>query len=173
LRSRPVLRATAEAFAELRREGHDCLFMVIGSGRGESFLRREVARLGLRREVTFADEQFSSQLGKIIMAADVFVSPDPPEGIDLGSLMAMASGVPVVAGRGEDGFVVPGRTAILCDPTSARQLAAAIMGLLDDHASARALAESALEYCRDEHSPSAMVGQVARIYRQAASGHAG
>jgi glycosyltransferase involved in cell wall biosynthesis len=129
--------------------------------------------LGLQGDLTLADEQTSSQLVKIVMAADVFVSPAPGTRTDLGSLMAMASGVPVVAGRETDDFLIRDKTARICDPTSREQLAGAIKGMLDDHVAARSLAEKALGYCRDEHRPSTMVEQVASVYRQVADGHDG
>jgi len=162
-----TLAALAACFAQLRQRGYDCVFMVIGSGRMETRLREEVAKLGLQQHVTFADQPTSSQLAGIMKAADIFISFDPGRQIDLASLTAMASGVPALAARDREDFIIDGKTAIVFDPSSASQLTDKVAGLLDDHASARALAESALEYVRRMHSPASMAAAVARTYRQA------
>ena len=166
LRRWKVLLALAGAFGELKKRGYDCVFMIIGSGGQERRLRKLADQAGLQRDLTFADKQSGVQLGKIIMAADIFVSPDPGPGIDLGGLMAMASGVPLLAGRDTEDFITDGQTALVFDPTSGRDLTDKLSGLLDDRAAARALAENALEHCREQHRPSAMVSTVAGLYRQ-------
>ena len=165
-----ALAALAGCFAQLRQRGHDCVFMVIGSGRMESRFRGEVVKLGLQQQVTFADQPTSSQLAGIMKAADVFISFDPGQQIDLASLIAMASGVPALAPRDREDFIIDGKTAVVFASSSASELTDKVARLLDDHAAARALAENALEYVRRTHSPAGMAAAVARTYRQAIEG---
>ena len=103
-------------------------------------------------------------------AADVFISFDPGQQIDLASLIAMASGVPALAARDREDFIIDGKTAVVFASSSASELTDKVARLLDDHAAARALAEHALEYVRRTHSPAGMAAAVARTYRQAIEG---
>lgn len=164
----PVLTAVCEAFAKLKADGYDCIFVIIASGRLAGRLRRHVRQAGLEHDLTLADHHSSEQLGKVIMAGDLFVSPDAGPQIDFGSMMAMASGVPVLAGhvgRDMDDFIIDGETAEVFDPAASGALAGKLAGMLDDHAAARSLADKALDHIRRNYSPTAMVSAVSNIYR--------
>ena len=161
------MAALTSAFAELRKRNYDCVFALIGLGNQERRLRRYVRKLGLERYVTFADRESSSHLADIMSAADIYISPDADANIDLGSLIAMAAGVPVFAGRDKEDFIVDDLTALTFNPLSARQLADKIALLLDDHSKARSLAEAALTYTREHHSPAKMVSNTVEVYRRA------
>lgn len=164
------LSTAAATFAELKRCGYDCVYTIVGAGPLERRIRRHVIKLAMQHEVIFAEPQTSSQLAEIIKAADVYISLNPGKDIDFGSLLAMAGGVPVLAGRDQEDFIIDGRTAAVFNPASSGELVEKLAALMDNRAAARDLAEGALEYLRRHHSPSDMVAAAARIYRQSVSG---
>jgi len=161
--------AVLRSFAELRGRGFDCVFFLMGDGRAERLLRARSEKLGLRHDLTFVDWQSPSQLSGIFKAADIYVSPAPSRQVDIYSLLAMAAGVPVLAATSvASDFIIEGKTALLFTTGDSEELTAKLVGLLDNHPAAGALAESALEHLRVRHSPAGMVTALAEIYRQAA-----
>lgn len=161
--------AVLQAFATLQQGGYDCSFFIIGSGSGERKLRARVEQLKLQDDVTFTPRQPSVQLAGIFKAADIYISPAQSNCIDVESLLAMASGVPVLATADKaSDFLVDGQTAMMYREGDAGALTARLTGLLDDKPSATALAEAALSYVRENHSSSRMMQATLDIYRQCA-----
>jgi len=166
--------AVLEAFAELRARKYDCVFFIIGAGRAERRLRMRAEQLNIRQELTFAGRQPASQLPGIFKAADIYVSPTPTRRFDVVSLLAMASGVPVLAAAGAVGdFLIDGRTAIMFDRGDSAALTMKLIALLDDRAAGQDLAENAMGQLRAGYSPAGMVSAVARIYRRVVAGQPG
>lgn len=160
------LAAVMEAFARLRQERADCAFFMVGAGRAEPALRRLARRLGLMTDLTFVDRQDYEQLCEILRAADVFVWPAPSGRVDVEPLLAMAAGVPVLAGgAGADDFIDPGVTAELFSPLDAADLARKLSLLLRERARTRSLAEGALAHVRQHHSATRMTAACAGVYR--------
>jgi len=158
-----------DSFAELKRRGSECAFVVIGAGAMERALRKRTASLGLQHEVTFAGDQTSSQFSDIMKAADLYISPGAPGMLDFWVLLAMAGGVPVLTGSDKEDFILDGRTALVFKPSSRKDLTAKLISLLEDRAAARELGEGALGHLREHHSPAGMVARVKEIYRHVAS----
>jgi glycosyltransferase involved in cell wall biosynthesis len=163
----PAFAAVLRALADLRGRGYECLLFVIGEGKAERELRMLCDELNLRQDLTFVEHQCGKNLVDIFKAADIYVAPSPVAGVDMGTLLAMAGGVPVLAARGgSSDFIIDGQTAGTFRSADAHDLADKLAHFLDDHAAARALAESALGYLRENHSAAKMVAAIAQIYRQ-------
>lgn len=163
-----AFQAVLQSFADLQACGHDCALFVLGEGRAERLLRAQADRLGLRAILTFIGPQRLEQMLEIYKAADVYVAPVPSESVDMQALMAMAAGVPVLAAAGgADDFTIDGRTAQVFPVGDSLCLTTELVALLEDRASARAMAERALEYVRKLHSPAGAATAVAGIYRRA------
>ncbi|MBI5722337.1 MAG: glycosyltransferase family 4 protein [Planctomycetes bacterium] len=160
-------QALLQAFDELRQKSFDCMFFIMGRGRCESRLRKMAVDIGLNEDVSFIEDRPLWELPTVIRACDIYVSPGSIRRVDVWSLVAMSCGVPVVAVGGRAGdHLIDCQTATLVRPYNAPNLAAAVQALLDDKALARAQAERALDYLRQNHSAAGMVAQVAEIYRQ-------
>jgi len=157
-------------FAELVARKYDCVFFLLGGGRAERHLRRRAAQLRLHRHLTFAGRRPMQELTGIFKAADVYIAPTTQKDVDIPSLLAMAAGVPVLAAAGQEAsdFLQDGQTAMFFSPGDSAELTVKLTSLLDDTASARALAESAIEYVRANHSPAVNVTAIAHFCRQAA-----
>ena len=160
--------AVLRSFAELALRKFDCVFFILGSGPAERRLRRRAEELKLSEHLTFADCHPLGQLTGIFKAADVYVSPVVQTAVDVRSLLAIAAGVPVLAaaGEGANDFLRDGQTAISFAPGDAAELTVKLAAMLDDYASARSLAESAIQYIHENHSPAVHVVGLAHLYRQ-------
>jgi glycosyltransferase involved in cell wall biosynthesis len=160
--------AVLKAFRALRDRNYDCVFFLIGNGPAERALRKKAEDLHLLGELTFLDQMDTSQLAGIFKAADVYVSPRATGEIDFPSLLALAAGIPVLsaANRASD-FLQDGQTAVFFRPGDADDLTVKLARLLDNHETAKALASHAVALLEHQHSPAAMIGQLAGIYRRA------
>jgi glycosyltransferase involved in cell wall biosynthesis len=163
-----ALAAVLQCLAELASRQLDCVLFVVASGPVERRLRRRAARLGLGQRITFVDAMPTAQLARIFQDADVYITPAPQKSIDMHSLLAMAAGVPVLAAgpSGANDFLRDGQTVRGFACGDAAELTERLAGMLDDRAGARALAESALEYLREHHSPAGNVAALAGMYRE-------
>jgi glycosyltransferase involved in cell wall biosynthesis len=167
LRGGAGFEAVLKSFAALRDRKYDCVYFVMGSGPWEHRLRGLADELGLKGELTFVASQPADQLVGILKAADLYVSPAPLEELDVQALLAMGAGVPVVSvDSASSDFLKDGRTTLRYKRGDAGELMARLTALLDDHAAARGLAESALEYLGTHHALTDMVARTAEIYRR-------
>lgn len=168
--------AVLKCFAELNKRRpiadtthHPWAFFLIGNGKVEGLLRRQVEKLGLGPVLTFVEQQPPTQLAGIFKAADIYVSPAPSAHLDIQSLLAMAAGDPVLAARGGcSDFLINRETAMVFKPGDVAELTAKLLALLENRADARSLAENALAYLREHHSPAVMVNAMAEVYRHVA-----
>jgi glycosyltransferase involved in cell wall biosynthesis len=156
-------RVLIEALQELR-DRFPVVLLLIGSGREESALRKQVADLGLEREVRFLGTR--SDLGDLFSAMHLFVMPSLWEGLSLAMLSAMAAGLPVVAtdvggvsavlGCNERGWVVP------ADNVAA--LVEAVNYCHEHPQEAAARGEAGRQHVHDNYSDSAMVRRIEAVY---------
>jgi glycosyltransferase involved in cell wall biosynthesis len=105
----------------------------------EETLRRRAADLSVQEDVRFLDWIAEDELEGLYSAAAVFAFPSLMEGFGLPVLEAMARGVPVACSdRGSLAEVATG-AALVFDPSSESEIAAAIERLLTDRAEAERL----------------------------------
>ena len=136
-----------KAFRMLRKEGHECRLLVVGSGPQERELRRYVMTRGLQN-VEFLGRVSESEKTQLFRTADIFVSPATGrESFGIILLEAMAAGAPIVCSdiHGYKGVVQRDRQALLVPPGDRKALAAAISTLLDDPQLRARMAASGLE----------------------------
>ena len=159
--------AVLHAFASLQADKYDCAFFLMGDGRAEQRLRRLAASLKLLGNLTFVQDMPQAQVGAIFQAADLLIYPASAGWLEMKVLEAMAAGIPVLVGGPCVGdFVIDLETALSYHADSAVDLGLKLKLLLDEHATAIRLAETALAYLRENHSPARMVGAVAELYRE-------
>ncbi len=136
------------------RKGHDVLlhaveqlwrdrvplrWVICGEGALRERLQTQARAAGLAERVVFTG--FSSEVPRLLAAADVFVLPSRHEGLGMAAIEAMAAGLPVVASRvgGLPEVVVDGETGLLVPVGDAGALAAAIRRCAHDRDWAQAL----------------------------------
>lgn len=159
--------AVLRSFARLLQSPCDCELFIIGGGSGERALRDLTDKLGVRQRVTFSAPMPAAQLSGILKAADIFISPAPSDCIDVGSLLALASGVPVLStpDRASD-FLIDAQTARMFTEGDSAALSEHLLAMVREPASAVALVERALAHMKEHFSPTRMVSQLAEIYRR-------
>jgi glycosyltransferase involved in cell wall biosynthesis len=157
-----------KALHAVHETGQDLHMFVLSDGHAEASFRRQLDRFGLRSLVTFAGTMPDSEsLRNAMVASDLFLRPMAPDRFTAHALLAMATGLAVLAPAGTiDDYLIDGQTASLFQPR-VTDLAEKWLSLLRDHEQARKLARGAQEYARAYHKASFMVCAIAVLYRQA------
>ncbi len=156
-----------EAVAILKKRDHDVMLFVLGQGRREHALRREIHERRLSACVTLARP--AGDLSQAMHSADIFVQPRTDTAFTENSLQAMGAGMAVVTcPTPVFDFFRHGETAVVCDKPKAQSLAAAIEQLLTDRAFAQRIATAAMKYVREHHAMSRMAEGTANAYRKLA-----
>jgi len=128
-----VIRALPDVLVE----HPETIYIVIGDGDDRSRLEGLATEVGVRERVHFAGFVALGELPEHYRLADLFMMPSTGEGFGIAFLEAMASGVPVIGGKG-DGSVDPledGTLGTLIDPENENELKAAICAALKSPAS--------------------------------------
>jgi phosphatidyl-myo-inositol dimannoside synthase len=146
--------------------------LLVGGGPLEPALRRTIAARGLEGSVVLTGAVPAERLPAHYAAGDVFAMPCRTrragldvEGLGMVFLEAAACGRPVVAGTsgGAPEAVLDGRTGSVVDPRSEQAVAAAINGLLDDPAAARAMGEAGRRWVEQQWSWSTIAASFDRL----------
>jgi phosphatidylinositol alpha-1,6-mannosyltransferase len=146
-----------EALAHLAPAHPYLRYLVVGAGPERRNLETLARRHGVAERVIFAGSVPEEELPAHYHLASVFVMPSrhlgaeaSVEGLGLVYLEAMASGLPVVAGRsgGVPDIVHDGENGILVAPDSVTDLARALDTLLGDDVYARRLGDNGLAFVR-------------------------
>lgn len=114
----------------------------------EAELRDRARALGIDTDVRFLDWVAADELEGLWSVADAFVYPSLYEGFGLPVLEAMARGVPVACSNASSLPEVAGNAALLFDPHSEPEIAAALMRLLDDRGEALRLGAMGIEHAK-------------------------
>ena len=167
------------AAAELRDHGFDLEVRIAGTGVLGDQLEAEIARLGLRGQVTLIGPQTQDQIHELLSSADIFVAPcvvgsdGNADGMPTVLLEAMATGVPCIstAVTGIPEVIRNGKTGLLVRPGNPHALARAIQQLGSPRTDRAALARSARALIEDEfdvHRQAAMLRSLCRAERKVA-----
>ena len=156
-----------EAIGILRRRDHPLMLFLLGEGRQESALRRDIRERKLSSCVILAHP--AGDLSRAMQSADIFVRPSSDSAVAEQCLQAMGAGMAVVTCESAVcDYFRDGETAVLCAKPKAESLAGAIEELLNDRGAARRIATSGLEYVRAHHAMSRMAEDIASTYRRLA-----
>jgi len=139
---------------------------IIGEGKMQNALIKEVDLLGIKENVLFIPQVSNTQ--EMLAAMDVFVMPSLQEGLGLALMEAMAQGLPVVgcAVGGIKTLIQDKRNGLLVAPADSAALAQAIIALLGDALLRRALGAQAREFIIANFSKEEMVDKTEIIYQQ-------
>ncbi len=161
-----------KAYARLRRESKVPHKLVLAGANGWEPLRldRLAANEGVADRVLFPGRVPQDLLRPLYAGADVFVYPSLYEGFGLPVLEAMACGTPVVTSNVSALPEVAGGAAVLVDPGSVTDIAAAIQGCLQDRDHAQKVARKGLARAA-EFSWSATARATLATYRRVLDGN--
>jgi glycosyltransferase involved in cell wall biosynthesis len=152
------------ALPEMRREIPELTVLLVGEGRRQEDLRRQVRDLGLEGTVRFLGTR--RDLPEIYRALDLFVQPSLWEGLPLALLKAMGAALPVVATRvsGCREAVEDGVNGCLVEPGDPEALARAMLELLRHPEARRRLVEAGRRTVSEKYSLEAMLKRLAELY---------
>jgi glycosyltransferase involved in cell wall biosynthesis len=141
----------------------DVRFVIVGTGPELEPLRTLARALGLERSVEFTG--FLDEPAAQIAAFDVAVLCSRTEALPISILEYMAAGKPTVATDvgGVRELVTSGETGYIIEPDDPGTLAAKILNLLEDRATARRMGNRAREVAARDFSLPVMVRQTAML----------
>jgi len=130
----------------------------------ESAIKELVSEKGLDERFSFLP--FTAETGEIYSALDIVTFPNQGVGLGRPVLEAAMYGKPVVASGSDSGagVMVPGKTGLLLDDASPREIAAALRLLIDDPELRRSLGEAAAEHARARFDPRINARAVEAVY---------
>jgi len=164
---RKGVHVLVHAFKEVTREERDVKLVVAGGGFMEPFLKALASRLGLNDRVVFKGVVPDEVKAKLYREAWVVAVPTLyAEGFGIVAAEAMASGAPVVATKvgGLKEVVEDGYTGLLVKPYSARELAEALIALLQDPSLRGRLSHNARLRAVERYSWSRVANRVLETY---------
>jgi glycosyltransferase involved in cell wall biosynthesis len=142
-------------------------FLIVGDGRLRNDLRKQTAALGIGHAVRLTGSRGDAR--QLIARADLLAFSSNWEGLSIAALEALAAGTPVVstdvAGMRELLGSGAGKIVQGFEP---RELAAAIVELLDDPARRRQMAAAGRRLVADRFSMDAMEDRYAALYERLA-----
>jgi glycosyltransferase involved in cell wall biosynthesis len=164
-------RFLLDAAESLRAEESHVCFALVGEGeQGRAELERRVDALGLGRSARVF--QYCGRMEPHLRALDCFVLPSFQfEALGIGSIEAMALGLPVIASDvgGVPEVVVDGSTGLLVEPANAGSLARAVARLAGDPALREAMGERGRSRARSSFALRDEARALADLYREALS----
>jgi phosphatidylinositol alpha-1,6-mannosyltransferase len=130
-----------EAMPEILMRIPDAHIVMIGEGPYRAYLENRAKALNVQGSVTFIGRIQYAELPRYICTGDIFVMPSRSrlaglevEGLGIVYLEASACGLPVIAGDsgGAPDAVLEGKTGLVVDGRSSREVAKAVIELLSD-----------------------------------------
>lgn len=156
-----------QALHHLVVENYDFLAALIGVGRAESRIRKQLVSMGLFRVITIVPRL--SGLVSALSSTDIFIVPRPFTGFNSLLLAAMSAGCAVAACTGGvDDLIIDGKTAIAFNPDDQLSIYNCLKRLFDARELALQIASGAQQHLRQNHHVSDMVASMLQLYRQAA-----
>lgn len=154
------------AFAEIRKQNARARLVIVGEGYLMESLKALVRRMELSDAVIFTG--FLDDVPRIIPTFDVAVLPSYFEGMGRVLLEAMAMEKPVVGTSvgGIPDLIEQGLNGYLVSPGNERELAAAILKILNDKELAAGMGRAGRKKMTDLFSADTMVRSIERLYRE-------
>jgi len=122
-----------EAVQKIIRERKDILCVIVGTGKLQTALGRQIHSLGLEEYVMLAGRKPHDEIPLWMNACDLFVLPSLRESFGVVQIEAMACGKPVVATRngGSEEIVISDDYGLLTDVAEPDDLAETILAALE------------------------------------------
>jgi len=156
------------AAVAVRRACPKARFLVVGDGPERTSLEALARGLGLEGALAFAGAVENAQLPAVYAASDLFAFHTLHEGLGIVLLEAIASGRPVVttAAGGTTDIIREGQNGLLVPPGDERAFADAVVRLLLDEATARALAVRGREIAEREYDWGIVASRYLEIFHR-------
>ena len=155
--------------------GDGTKYLLVGPGDFPSGWKRRMRQLGISDRFVIAGKVPEDELPSYYAACDLFVLPSVSrlEAFGLVLVEAMASGKPTVASDlpGVRDVIRPGKTGLLAEPYSSRDLAAKITSILSDEKAASEMGAAGRKLAEERYSWEAIGARIEKVYRDVVAGH--
>lgn len=149
---------------DVKRRFPDVRFLLVGDGRAKESLLAQVRALEV--EDVFLFPGYRNDVVRILSAFDIYVLPSLWEGLPLGMIEAMLTGLPIVATDvgGVPEVLRDGENALLVPPGDSDALASALCRLAGSSELRCRLGEKACAHANAEYSLNGTVHEYERLY---------
>ena len=160
------LRYLLFAMKDVLSDIPDARLLLVGEGPSKEYLMELARKLGIEKNVFFA--QSTTETGRFLSIIDIFVFYSLEEGLGLSLLEAMAAGRPCVASNvgGVSSIIKDGVTGILVPSKDPHALKEAIVKLYTDEKLRNSIAKKGMEHVRKNFSLGEMVEKVIEVYEK-------
>ena len=158
-----------EAMKDVLEKVPQAQLLIVGEGKMEKVLVRLSERLGIKKNVFLIPS--ISQTMDVLSIMDVFVMPSLKEGLGLALMEAMASGLAVIGSDvgGIKSLIQNGYNGLLVRPADSKDLAAAILELLQNPERVQSLGNSARVFIAKNFSLEKMISETEEVYKKCVS----
>ncbi len=160
-----------KAFLEVSRNREDAKLLLIGQGfpgdpeSSESEISEFIRERGLRNKVYVMG--YRSDVHEILRMTDIFCLVSYKEGLPIGLIEAMASGLPVI-GTNVEGIremIAPNRNGFIVEPDHVDELAEALSLLIGNVELRRRMGEASRNIARERYSLGQCVDKTETLFR--------
>ncbi|AQT69757.1 colanic acid biosynthesis glycosyltransferase WcaL [Anaerohalosphaera lusitana] len=156
-------KALLNAIRHLVIDGYEFVLAILGKGKAERAIHRQIHSLELSQIITLVGEV--EPIRPLFAGADVFIQPQPRREFNSRLLEAMSVGMAVATSRHiKDDMVIPDETAVVFDPYDELSVYSALQKILEDKDRARCMAQNGQDYLRKYHSVSRMADSLTDTY---------
>jgi glycosyltransferase involved in cell wall biosynthesis len=176
LEERKGMDLVIQTLPEIRKAIPEILYLIIGSGKDESRLKKIAVDLGVSDIVRFEGRVPQNTLADYYSLADIFIMASREikgdiEGFGIVYLEANACGTPVIAYRsgGIESAVIDGQTGLILNNYTPKELKEYIVRMLTDSELKSRLTHQALEHAKNNSWPN-VAFKYLEAYRQLLKG---
>ncbi|MFH1421144.1 MAG: glycosyltransferase family 4 protein [Planctomycetota bacterium] len=166
------------AMPEILEKIPEALYIIVGKGKEEDNLKKQVSQLILEEKVIFAGFVPDNEIPYYYAACDLFIMPSFPaqegenvEGFGIAYLEANSCGKPVIGGKsgGTEDAVIDGKTGILVDPQNIEEITDAVVNILSDKSLAAQMGKNGRERVVTELNWSSVTKKILGILKDIVS----
>jgi glycosyltransferase involved in cell wall biosynthesis len=161
-----ALDILVEAGAPVLEQYQDALLVLAGAGPLLEFVKTRARATSVRDRILFPG--LETDMPGLLSALDIYASSAVAEGLGLGTIEAMAAGLPVGAtpAGGTPEVVEDGETGLLVPPSKAQPLTDALLRLAKDQALRRRMGEAGRSRAVSRFGEDRMLESTAEVYRE-------
>jgi glycosyltransferase involved in cell wall biosynthesis len=143
--------------------------LVVGEGRPDYLegLKQHTKSAGIKANVEWLGFKTAHEIAALHAVSAILIHPSYLDNSPNSVAEAMASGLPIIASNvgGIPSMIENGVTGLLVEPRNPRQLAEAIIALLQNEAERKRLARRAKEVACERHLPSKVAEKTLSVYK--------
>ncbi|MBU1084547.1 MAG: glycosyltransferase family 4 protein [Candidatus Omnitrophota bacterium] len=159
-----------DAFARVIEKYPQSCLLLVGEGKEEKTLRRQISESGLSGKVIMGVGELT--LTGYLSLMDIFCLPSISEGLGLSLMEAMAGGKACIASDvpGLSELIIDGKDGFLVPPVDAVRLASGIMRFIEDPGMRESMGRKAREKAIAGFSLDKSVDKTIKVYREVVEG---